>query len=477
MTGATGFIGRALVPALLRDGHTVVAWVRSASRARARLGAEVEVAEATGGPTALTAILSRSDAVINLAGEPILGRRWTAARRQVLHESRVGETKALVRALHAANPRPSLLVSGSAVGYYGDRGEERLTEQSEPGNDFLAQLCRDWEQAAVEAEPLGVRVVRLRTGVVLGRDGGALAQMLPPFRMGAGGPIGSGRQYVPWIHLHDLVGIISAAIADSRYRGPVNGVAPEPATSRDFARALGAALHRPAVLPVPGVALRLLFGDAAVVLLGGQRAEPTVATALGFRYAFPTLAGALADIVGGTDVRISPLSALPDTTGDDPGRGYLARHKPSYLLRTTTIVNAPLDQVFPFFSRAENLGLITPAGMGFAIRGAAPTIAEDTTIDYTVRIGFSALAWRSRIVRWQPGRAFVDQQERGPYASWWHEHVFRAEGNRTVMDDRVYYAPPLGLLGRLANRVFIAPTLRRVFQYRGDVIRLRFGTS
>jgi uncharacterized protein (TIGR01777 family) len=415
--------------------------------------------------------------VVNLAGEPILGGRWTPARRQVLRESRVQQTDLLVRAIQAARRRPRVLVSGSAVGYYGDRADERLTEQSKRGGDFLAELCQEWEQAARHAEPFGVRVVTLRTGVVLGRDGGALRQMLPPFRIGAGGPIGSGRQYMPWIHLHDLVAIIAVALVDDRYHGPVNGVAPQETTGRDFARALGAALHRPAVLPVPGIALHLLFGEAAVVLIGSQRVEPAALLERGFRYAFPTIEAALADIVGGIDVSISPLSLLPHAPGDDPSRAYLERHKPKYLLRTTTIVDAPIDNAFAFFSQAENLGLITPASMGFSIQGPPPAIAEGTTIDYTVRIGFATLPWRSRIVNWQPGRAFVDQQDKGPYASWWHEHSFRPDGRRTIMEDRVYYAPPLGVLGRLANYAFIAPTLRRVFQHRGDVIRLRFGGS
>jgi uncharacterized protein (TIGR01777 family) len=190
-----------------------------------------------------------------------------------------------------------VLVSGSAVGWYGDRGDERLTEQSTPGGDFLAQLCRQWEEAATAAQASGVRVVLSRTGVVLGRDGGALALMLPPFRLGLGGPIGSGRQYLPWIHLQDLVAFIATALADDRYRGPVNGVAPQEATSRMFAAALGHALHRPAILPAPAFALRAIFGEAATVLLASQRVEPRALRDHGFGFAFPDLAPALASII------------------------------------------------------------------------------------------------------------------------------------------------------------------------------------
>ena len=219
-------------------------------------------------------------------------RRRAAGKVDLEHLLALG-----VRAVTAATPRPRVLVSGSAVGWYGDRGDERLTEASSPGDDFLARLCREWEQAAAQAEQSGVRVVLLRTSLVLGRDGGALAQMLPPFRLGLGGPIGNGRQYLPWIHLRDHVAAVATMIADERYRGAVNLVAPQETSSRTFATALGRALHRPAVLPLPAFALRAIFGEAAITLLASQRAVPAVLNAQGFAFAFPDLDTALADIV------------------------------------------------------------------------------------------------------------------------------------------------------------------------------------
>ncbi|MEO8258871.1 MAG: TIGR01777 family oxidoreductase [Acidobacteriota bacterium] len=464
IVGATGFIGRALIPLLQREGHSVVAWVRSGVNARSRLGADVELIPADEGFDALVSALERSDAVVNLAGEPLLGCRWTPARRARLEQSRITVTDRLVRAIGAAAVRPGVLISGSAVGYYGDRGGETLTETSASGDDFLARLCRAWERAAQPADPLGLRVVRLRTGVVLGRGGGALAPMLPPFKLGLGGPIGSGKQYLPWIHLHDLVKIIAVALVDDRYRGPVNGVAPEQATSRSFARALGRAVHRPAILPLPALVLKAIFGQAATVLLASQRVEPTALLQRSFAFDFPTLDAALADIVGGATVTISPAGLRPEGAG-------AAR----YVLRTRTVVAAPLADTFAFFSKAANLGLITPAAMKFSIQGQAPPMARGATIDYRVRVGPLPVRWRTRITRWEPGRSFVDLQEAGPYRLWWHEHTFQADGERTVMEDRVYYAPPFGILGRLAHRLFIGATLRTIFQYRGDVIRLRFG--
>jgi uncharacterized protein (TIGR01777 family) len=299
VTGATGFIGRALIAELRRDGHAVVAWVRSARRARGLLGPDVDLVESTAGVDRLVAALDACDAVVNLAGESILGGRWTPARKAALRESRVQLTEDLVRAWGRALRRPRVLVSGSAVGYYGDRGDERLDETSARGEGFLATLCEDWEHAARGAEASGARVVLLRTGVVLGRDGGALAQMLTPFRFGAGGPVGSGRQYMPWIHLDDLVGIIRAALVDDTIRGPINGVAPNPVTSREFAAALGHALHRPALLPMPSLALRALFGEGASVLLGSQRVDPAALRAHGFNWTYQTIDAALIDIVSG----------------------------------------------------------------------------------------------------------------------------------------------------------------------------------
>jgi uncharacterized protein (TIGR01777 family) len=466
VTGATGFVGRALIPLLQREGHSVLAWVRSEASARSLLGADVELIPTAKDVGALVTTTERCDAVVNLAGAPLLGGRWTRTRRQVLEDSRVQVTSGLVQAIGKARTRPRVLISGSAVGYYGDRDDESLTEASSAGADYLAGLCGRWEDAAQQAEALGVRVVRLRTGVVLGREGGAIAQMRLPFALGLGGPIGSGRQYFPWVHLHDLVNIVARALTDQRYRGPINGVAPEHATSRAFAQAFGHALHRPALLPVPALALRAIFGESAIMLLASQRVAPRTLEQLGFGFAFPNLDAALRDIAGSDAVTISAARSRR--------RDIRAAR---YELRTRTVVDAPLQQTFAFFSDAANLGLITPAAMKFTIQGAVPAITTGAEINYRLRIGPLPMRWRTRIVAWEPSRRFVDCQEAGPYRLWWHEHRFDADGTLTVIEDRVYYAPPFGILGRLAHRLFISGMLKRIFQYRHDVIRLRFGTA
>jgi uncharacterized protein (TIGR01777 family) len=200
-----------------------------------------------------------------------------------------------VQAIAGAEPRPRVLVSASAVGYYGHRGDERLDESAAPGDDFLAQVCIDWEREANAAAEHGVRVVTVRTGVVLSKSGGALAKMLPPFRLGVGGPVAGGRQYLPWIHIDDLVGIYVAAVDNEDWSGPVNAAAPEPVTNAEFSKALGRALHRPAIAPVPTFAIRLLYGDMAEIVTEGQRAIPARALQLGYAFVHPDLDEALAD--------------------------------------------------------------------------------------------------------------------------------------------------------------------------------------
>jgi hypothetical protein len=291
ITGASGFIGRRLTKLLSANGHTLHVVSR---RAGMNLPPNVRssVWDALVGPPP-EASLRDAEAVIHLVGMPV-AQRWTAEARHYIRASRVESTRRLVEALGDLSHRPRVLVCSSAIGYYGSRGDEILTEASPPGSGFLPEVCMAWEDAAAAAERLGMRVVRLRTGVVLARHGGALARMLPPFRMGAGGRLGNGRQWMSWIHLDDLCEMFRFAV-EREVRGAINGVAPNPVTNADFTRTLAAALQRPAIFPVPAIALRLLFGEMAEVLLSSQRVSPKGAEEAGFRFRYPQLAAALAD--------------------------------------------------------------------------------------------------------------------------------------------------------------------------------------
>jgi len=297
ITGATGFVGRRLALRLKGRGHALHAWVRTPASAARTLGPDVALIDARGGSTAMRAAIADADAIVNLAGEPVIGRRWSDAQKQALRASRIGVTDLIVDAIAAA-PRPRVLVSASAVGYYGDTGAREVDEQSPPGTDFLAALSSDWEAAALRAEAEQTRVCVVRIGLVLGRGGGVLGSMLPAFRLGLGGPIGGGAQFFPWVHLDDLVGMLIAALEREALRGPLLAVAPGIVTNREFAAALGRALHRPAVLRVPAFALRLALGESAAALLAGQRAVPRRALALGLGFEFPELGPALADLIG-----------------------------------------------------------------------------------------------------------------------------------------------------------------------------------
>jgi uncharacterized protein (TIGR01777 family) len=294
LTGATGLIGTTLVAALVGDGAEVTVLSRSPERATARLGVPAVGWDPLSEPAPKQALEGR-DAVVHLAGENV-AQRWSANAKRAIRESRTLGTRHLVEGLSACasgGGRPAALVSASAIGYYGPHGEEPLDEEAPPGCDFLAQVCVAWETQARAAQELGLRTVQVRTGVVLDPRGGALAKMLPPFRMGVGGPVAGGRQYVSWIHVDDLVGLIRAALSDERWLGPVNGTAPEPVTNRELSRALGRALHRPALLPVPGAALGLLYGEMAQIVTAGARVLPAKPLMLGYEFRHPHLDEAL----------------------------------------------------------------------------------------------------------------------------------------------------------------------------------------
>ena len=293
LTGATGGIGRGLAEALIARGDEVTALTRSPERAAGRLPEGVAAVgwDPVAGPAPADALAGR-DAVVNLAGENV-AQRWTSEVKQRIRASRELGTRNLVEGLRIAEPRPAALISGSASGYYGPHGDERVGEDAPAGDDFLAAVSVAWEREALEAEGLGMRVAIVRTGIVLDADSGALATMLTPFKLGVGGPVAGGRQYMPWIHREDEIGLLLAALDNPGFSGPVNGSAPEPATNRDFSRALGRALHRPAFAPIPAAAIKVLYGDMAQIVVKGVRMVPGRAAELGYTFRHPDLDEAL----------------------------------------------------------------------------------------------------------------------------------------------------------------------------------------
>ncbi|WP_242346781.1 TIGR01777 family oxidoreductase [Anaeromyxobacter terrae] len=294
VTGATGLIGRAVCGALLGAGHAVTALSRSRGAGRVLPAGTRILRGDPAQPGGWEEALAGCDACVNLAGEPIVEGRWTATKKVRIRESRVRATERIAAIVRAGGPR--VLVSGSAVGYYGSRGDELLDERSPAGEGFLADVCREWEAAAAPAAARA-RLVLLRTGIVLSPEGGALPKLVRPFRLFAGGPLGKGDFWMPWVHLHDEVALVRFALEDARVEGPLAACAPEPVRNRDLARAIGKVLGRPSLLAAPELAVRLAVGEAAEAVLASQRVVPRKALDLGYRFRFPTLEPALRELL------------------------------------------------------------------------------------------------------------------------------------------------------------------------------------
>jgi uncharacterized protein (TIGR01777 family) len=452
VTGATGFVGRPLVRVLLARGHQVTAWTRSPERARVDLPALCEVEAWDPHAPTDAAKLRGVDAILHLAGESVAGGRWTKQRRDEILASRVDSSRSIVDALQAlsATERPRALIAASAIGYYGDRGDEVLTERASAGEGFLADVCRAWEGEVARADALGVRTVSVRVGIVLGRGGGALESMLPPFRLGGGGRLGSGRQWMSWIHLDDLVSLLVHALESEQLSGAVNGVAPNPVTNARFTQELGRVLRRPTIVPVPAFALRVALGEMSKILLASQRVSPDRTLASGFAFRWSDLSTALE-------------SLLAD---------------PSHELIFEQWVPRGVDEVFPFFSDAYNLEKITPDFLRFNVLKVTPeTVGEGTKIDYKLVLRGVPLRWQSVIEEWVPGKKFVDRQVKGPYSVWHHTHEFEPARGGTILRDRVRFAVPLGALGDVVAGSFVMGDVRKIFAYRHQKIEEMFGTA
>ncbi|MDQ2817842.1 MAG: TIGR01777 family oxidoreductase [Candidatus Eremiobacteraeota bacterium] len=453
VTGATGFVGRAVVEALRSRGDEVTALVRDPAGARFGAGVAVKAYDVMSGLQA-PELFEGLDAVIHLAGEPVAGR-WTHAKKRAIWDSRVLGTRNLVRSMLGARTPPRAFVAASAVGYYGSRGDEPLEESAAPGHDFLADVCVEWERDIARAGQAGMRAVWLRQGIVLGHGGGALAAMLPPYRAGVGGPLGNGKQFVPWIHLADDVAMFLFAVDHDALWGPLNAVSPDYATSARFAYALGHALRRPALLPAPAIALRLMLGQFASSVLASQLVIPARAEDAGFTFGQPSLEEALLAIL-------------------DPGSG---RGPATSVYRASQRVAAPLSRVFAFFSDAANLQKLTPQTLDFRIETPIPIeMGRGATIAYSLRINGFRVKWKTLIARWQPQTSFVDFALRGPYSLWRHTHAFTEVEGGVVIGDRVDYALPAPPLGNIALP-WVRASIDRIFEYRRQRIDQFFGAS
>lgn len=441
MTGATGFVGRKLVASLVERGHEIVALTRSVESARKKIGYPCGFFKWDGlSETVPARALEGVDAVVHLAGEGVADKRWTESQKQKILNSRTLSTKSLVQALQKLSAPPKVFLSASAIGFYGDRGEETLTEASPQGSGFLSDVCVAWESEARKCAR--TRNVQCRIGIVLGEGGGALKPMVPLFQSGVGGPLGSGSQWMSWIHLDDLVGMLTWALENPEVEGVFNAVAPNPVRNREFTQALARVLRVPAFFTAPAFALRLALGEMSKVVLASQKVLPSRSLEKGFRFKYSNLDAALESLFG-------------------------KKNANSELLYREQFIPLPKAEIFPFFADAKNLETITPPFLGFKVLDSStPKIQEGTLINYRLRLHGVPLRWRTRIEEWAPSDHFVDTQLKGPYRLWHHTHLFLTVPGGTVMKDIVRFRVPLGLVGRLIAGAWVRRDVENIFDYR-----------
>ena len=474
IVGATGFIGRSFVSSCIGKGYQIVALVRDRNRARNLLGNNVEIVDINDSDEILKEIFENSDALVNLSGKQLAGVRWTSAKKREFESSRIGVANRLSEiVLDCKNP-PKVIVSSSAVGVYGNRSSEKLFEHSQLGSDYLSQMCVDWEAAAASSQRKETRVCLLRFGVVIGREGGILKQIMPGFNFGIGSYIGNGRQIVPWVHISDVVNVIHKCISDSEMFGSVNVTSPNPVTSKDFALKLANITNAKFVLPVPSVFLKIVFGEGEKVLTNSQNAFPEKLIQQSFEFQFPDLESSLAEEVKVDDVTISKITSLEQKHDfirlDNP-----TKHSPQYELKTKTVINASVSDVFDFFADPSNLSLTTPTWMNFKMISYPEKVELDSKMTYMISIGFVRLKWETVILTWDNPNSFVDWQRKGPYRLWIHCHEILEQNTSTsLMIDKVYYSMPFGLLGKVVHELFVKHLLKRIFSYRLKIIRLMY---
>ena len=447
MTGGTGFVGGAIGRQLTAAGHSVVVVTRNRSRTLGRLSFPCELVEWQAGqrfrlpPEAFQDI----DTIIHLAGEPVADKMWTAAQKQRIYDSRIDSTKGLIASIKASGHQPKAFIQASAVGFYGNGGDQILGEDRPPRDDFLGKTCADWEQVGRESETLGMRHVAIRVGLVLGHEGGALPQLVSVYAMGLGANLAGGQHYVPWIHLEDVAGLFVTAALDESWSGIYNGTAPSPVRFWEFHNALGEHLKVPHFLGAPGFALRLLLGGRAAIVLNSQRTSAEKVLKTGFTFRYGTLNSAMEVLFGSRQL---------------PGVRYTKLQQ--WLPQSRA-------EVWPFFCDAMNLERLTPPYLNFKVLGkSTDDIRKGTLIDYRLSLHGIPLKWRTEIVDWQEQVRFVDKQIKGPYALWHHTHTFEDLAGGTLMTDVVQYKLPMGLLGSVAGGKYVEWDVGRIFRYRLD---------
>jgi uncharacterized protein (TIGR01777 family) len=446
ITGATGLIGKKIGKQLVQKGHKITVVSRNRKKAQMRLPFPCDVIEGDLGHALIPELGKISfDAVIHLLGEPVAEGRWTKEKKKQIIDSRVLSTQNLIASLAHA---PQVFLSASAIGFYGEGGQELLSENSASGSGFLPDVCVQWENEIFKVKNKfpETRIVAGRIGIVLDCEGGALPKMAYPFRLGIGGALGSGKQWMSWIHSKDLLEMIEFCLLNPKVHGPINFVGPQPATNLELSRQLAVSLNRPLGLKVPVFTLKILYGELASVLLFSQKVSSQKIQNLGFHFQFESLQKAFGDLCEdwkkGEDIFISEQ--------------YLP---------------ASAEEVFRFFSEAKNLEQITPPTLNFNVLNVStPQIQKGTLIDYKLKIHGFPVKWRTLIDDWKPAEKFVDTQIKGPYQLWHHTHFFESLGSGTLMTDRVRYKLPMGFIGWVVAGLWVKSDVEKIFEFRRNFI-------
>lgn len=452
ITGATGNVGSHLLPLLFRQGHQIVVLSRDAARAKDSLQWPVEYY--SWNPllddvpaNAVTGV----EVVINLMGEGIASKRWSETQKKKIRDSRVISSQKLIQAFKEQSSLKTW-VQASAIGYYAHNGEQTVTEDSALGSGFLAQVSHEWE-GCLDSLNDSVRKTILRIGIVLSDQGGALQKMLPVFQAGVGSPLGSGEQFMSWIHVKDLAKLICESIENSSYQGVINAVAPNPVTNREFSKTLASVLKRWCLFAVPAFLIRLLFGELSQLVLEGQKVNSNKLESFSFDY--PNLEQALKDLCC-----VHYFKHLDETT-------Y------THCFEASQWFDQPINQLFDYFGDAHNLEKITPPFLKFKVSyQSTDQIQEGTVLTYKLRVRGIPLRWVSLICDWQDQKQFTDTQLKGPYYIWHHTHQFESFENGTMMTDRVLYRVPRLPLADLWLAPLIRMDVKKIFSYRKENISI-----
>jgi uncharacterized protein (TIGR01777 family) len=451
LTGATGLIGKELGKKLVELGHELHVLSTNPRRAKLELPFPAQVYLLDNHHFSLPQeLIEQIDAVINLAGDSIGEGRWSEKKKKILYDSRILTTKNLVNSFNSYPNKEALklktFISASAIGIYGNRGQEVLSEDTSLSEDFLSKICTDWEKESAKLSIPAARVVNPRIGIVLSPRGGALQKMLLPFSLGFGGSLGSGKQWMSWIHLKDIVSSFVHILDRSELMGPLNLCSPHPVTNKEFSRILAQALQRPLFLPAPGFVLKILLGEMSTLVLDGQNVSSQKLIKSGFQFQFPYLTHALSDLCQGFKKSQKEIVA----------EQWLPK-KP--------------QEIYPFFSNEKNLEKLTPEFLNFRVlKKSTDEIHEGTLIDYRLSLHGIPFKWRTRIENWNPGSQFVDTQLSGPYKLWHHTHDFIEFGGGTLMRDRVLYQVPMGWIGDFFAGLKVKADVSKIFSYRRKII-------